>query len=111
MVLRRPVAVAAAAGSSSFAPVDEVVADLRGAGARRVVVASYLLAPGVFHERLRTCGADAVTSPLLHPARVPDLLVELVLARAGLTCDNARFLLQWSGDQRPAPHHAPLLAG
>ena len=108
LVLRRPVAVAAAASSTTLPPVEEVVAGLRAAGARRVVVASYLLAPGVFHERLRRCGADAVSSPFLHPSRVPDLLVELVLVRAGLSCDNARFLLQWGGDQRP---DAPLLAG
>ena len=116
LVLGRPVAVAAAGESASLPSVTDVVAGLRAEGARRVVVASYLLAPGVFHERLRHSGADAVTSPLLHPARVPDLLVELVLARAGMTCDNARFLLQWGRDQRTVPaqgsgHDAPLLAG
>jgi sirohydrochlorin ferrochelatase len=36
--------------------------------ARRVVVASYLLAEGLFQERLRACGADLVSGPLgTHP--------------------------------------------
>jgi hypothetical protein len=35
---------------------------------RRVVVASYLLADGLFQERLRACGADLVSQPLgTHP--------------------------------------------
>ncbi|GLE53267.1 hypothetical protein ATCCBAA256_28260 [Mycobacterium montefiorense] len=34
----------------------------------RVAVASYLLADGLFQERLRGCGADLVTRPLgTHP--------------------------------------------
>ncbi|MEU8124963.1 CbiX/SirB N-terminal domain-containing protein, partial [Spirillospora sp. NPDC049024] len=45
-------------------PLDEVVAGLREGGARRVAVASYLLAPGRFHDRMRACGADAVAAPL-----------------------------------------------
>ncbi|KZS66424.1 MAG: sirohydrochlorin chelatase [Mycobacterium pseudokansasii] len=40
------------------------VADARRSGARRVVVVSYLLAEGLFQERLRACGADLVTPPL-----------------------------------------------
>jgi sirohydrochlorin ferrochelatase len=36
-----------------------------------VVVASYLLAEGLFQDRLRASGADAVTDPLgTHPAMV-----------------------------------------
>jgi sirohydrochlorin ferrochelatase len=119
LLVRRPVAVGYAATSptSVYPAVADVVAAQRAAGARRVVVASYLLAPGHFHERLRDSGADAVTTPLLHPARTPELLVELVVARAAETCDNARFLLQWLRDHRtvPAPrtgsHDVPLLAG
>ena len=118
VLVRRPVTVAyAAPPPDSEAPsVPDAVAALRAAGARRVVVASYLLAPGHFHERLRESGADAVSSPLVQPSRVPDLLVELVLTRAGLPCDNARFLLQWARDQRTVPSQghrraADLLAG
>ena len=37
-------------------------------GKRRVAVASYLLADGLFQERLRTCGADVVSEALsTHP--------------------------------------------
>ena len=41
--------------------VDDAVTSLRRAGARRVVVASYLLAEGLFQDRLRASGADIVT--------------------------------------------------
>ncbi len=51
--------------------VSDAVAPLRRRGARRVVVASYLLADGLFQDRLRNSGADAVTDPLgCHPAMV-----------------------------------------
>jgi sirohydrochlorin ferrochelatase len=40
-------------------------------GARRVVVASYLLADGLFQDRLRASGADVVAEPLgTHPGVV-----------------------------------------
>jgi sirohydrochlorin ferrochelatase len=51
--------------------VADAVAQLRCRGASRVVVASYLLADGLFQDRLRDSGADAVTEPLgSHPATV-----------------------------------------
>ncbi|EID12847.1 sirohydrochlorin chelatase [Mycolicibacterium phlei] len=51
--------------------VADAVARLRRRGARRVVVASYLLAEGLFQDRLRASGADAVADPLgTHPAMV-----------------------------------------
>ncbi len=51
--------------------VADAVAQLRSRGARRVVVASYLLADGLFQDRLRCSGADVVTDPLGgHPATV-----------------------------------------
>ena len=51
--------------------VADAVAQLRDRGAKRVVVASYLLADGLFQDRLRRSGADAVTDPLgTHPATV-----------------------------------------
>ncbi|WP_067687776.1 sirohydrochlorin chelatase [Nocardia jejuensis] len=51
--------------------VPEVVAGLRDSGARRVFVASYLLAHGLFHERLHAAGADGVADPIgVHPAVV-----------------------------------------
>jgi sirohydrochlorin ferrochelatase len=51
--------------------VADAVAAVRERGARRVVVASYLLADGLFQDRLRAAGADVVTEPLgLHPGTV-----------------------------------------
>jgi sirohydrochlorin ferrochelatase len=51
--------------------VADAVADLRARGARRVVVTSYLLADGLFQDRLRASGADVVTEPLgSHPGIV-----------------------------------------
>ncbi|AQA03589.1 cobalamin biosynthesis protein CbiX [Mycobacterium sp. MS1601] len=44
--------------------VADAVATLRERGARRVVVASYLLADGLFQDRLRDSGADVVSEPL-----------------------------------------------
>lgn len=51
--------------------IADAVATLRRRGARRVVVASYLLSEGLFQDRLRCSGADVVTEPLgLHPGLV-----------------------------------------
>jgi len=56
--------------------VGDVVSRLRAAGRRRIFIASYLLAPGLFHDRLAGIGAIAVTTPLgVHPG-VVDLVVE-----------------------------------
>jgi sirohydrochlorin ferrochelatase len=57
--------------------VFDVVARLRQDGAHRVAVASWLLAPGLFHQRLVDAGADVVAAPLgAHP-----LVVETVVNR------------------------------
>jgi sirohydrochlorin ferrochelatase len=49
--------------------VSGAVADLRSETGRPVAVATYLLAPGQFHDRLTQSGADWVTAPLGdHPA-------------------------------------------
>ncbi|EME51597.1 MULTISPECIES: sirohydrochlorin chelatase [Rhodococcus] len=57
--------------------VPDVVAELRAAGARRVFVASYLLADGLFHARLADAGADGVAAPL----GVHEAVVRLVAQR------------------------------
>jgi sirohydrochlorin ferrochelatase len=58
--------------------LDDVVSRLRAAGRRRVFIASYLLAPGLFHDRLADCDATEVAAPLgMHPR-----VVDLVVARA-----------------------------
>ena len=63
----------------------DAVASLRERGARRVVVASYLLADGLFQDRLRTCGADLVTEPLGGHAGIARLIASRFrLARVSL---------------------------
>ncbi|GGM44756.1 cobalamin biosynthesis protein [Micromonospora sonchi] len=70
---------------ASAAPPDSgaAVTRLRAAGARRVAVAAYFLAPGFFHDAVtttaRTAGAVAVSAPLTD---TPEL-VDLVLRRIG----------------------------
>jgi sirohydrochlorin ferrochelatase len=54
--------------------VAEVVARLRAGGARRVAVASWLLAPGLFQRNLDRCGADVVAAPLSDHGAVLDVL-------------------------------------
>lgn len=54
--------------------VPDMVAAARASG-RRVFIASYLLAQGLFQERLGACGADGVAQPLgVHP-EIVNLLV------------------------------------
>jgi len=64
------VSIAFAAGDGSEYPlVVDAVRRARMRGARRVAVASYLLADGLFQQRLVQSGADVVAQPLgLHPA-------------------------------------------
>jgi sirohydrochlorin ferrochelatase len=61
--LGHPVAVAF--GSAAAPSVTEAVDAARAAGAPRVGVASFLLAPGFFHDRLSEAGADYVSTALL----------------------------------------------
>jgi sirohydrochlorin ferrochelatase len=68
-----------ATGSPRVAPL---VAGLRAAGERRVAVASWLLAPGLFHHRLLSAGADVVAAPLGAHPEVVDRLVQLASAAA-----------------------------
>jgi sirohydrochlorin ferrochelatase len=63
-------------GSAARPTVPAAVAAARAAGAIRVVVAAYLLAPGHFHDRLAAAGADAVSAPLLPDDRVAALLLD-----------------------------------
>jgi sirohydrochlorin ferrochelatase len=60
--------------------IDEIVRDVSRSG-RRVVVASYLMAPGFFYDRLLGCGADVVTRPVLDGLDVDPDMVSLVLDR------------------------------
>lgn len=75
-----PVAVGYA--SAARPSVPEAVRGLRHAGAGRVAIASYLLAPGYFATTLTAAGADLVTAPLSpHP-----LLADVVLRRYDEGC-------------------------
>jgi sirohydrochlorin ferrochelatase len=54
--------------------VPEAVAALKAQG-RRVAIASWLLAPGLFHQRLATAGADVVADPIGAHTRVVDAVL------------------------------------
>lgn len=66
--------VTAAFVTADVPRVDDAVADLIGRG-RRVAVASYVLAPGHFHDALRSLPADVVTGPLLPDQRIAELVL------------------------------------
>ena len=63
-------------GSAAQPPVPDAVAAARRAGAERVVLAAYLLAPGHFHDKLAGAGADLVTAPLLPDPRIAAVLLD-----------------------------------
>ncbi|MFD1325725.1 CbiX/SirB N-terminal domain-containing protein, partial [Micromonospora sonneratiae] len=110
--------------SAASPTVDEAVARLRAAGARRVAVAAYFLAPGRLYESAaeagREAGAVAVATPL---AGVPEL-ARLVLARVDAARreqgqrDTGRsgvdaapgMLLPLVGPRRPGPVRCPVAA-
>lgn len=64
-------------GAKAEPSVADAVRQARARTSGRVVIASYLLAPGYFHDRLVEQGADLVTAPL----GVAEELDEIVLAR------------------------------
>jgi len=63
-------------GSAARPTVPDAVLAARRGGAERVVVASYLLAPGHFHDKLAGAGADVVTAPLLPDERIAAVLLD-----------------------------------
>jgi sirohydrochlorin ferrochelatase len=74
-------------------PADSVRA-LRDGGAERVVVATYLLAPGYFADKIREAaldaGADAVSAALGAAPEVADVVLDRYLAAAAATGDQVR---------------------
>jgi sirohydrochlorin ferrochelatase len=101
----RPNRIVAAYGASAKPSVPEAVAMLRveaagGAGAGksagavdvggRVVVASYLLAPGFFHDQLAKAGADLVTEPLLPSPVLAEIALERYDAALTAITESAR---------------------
>lgn len=81
VVLNRPVSVGFI--SAALPRLSDEIATARAAHpGRRVVVASYLLAPGYFAGLAARAGGDLVTGPLLLPdGPVPTELVDIVLDR------------------------------
>jgi len=73
-------AAAGGQGSTAAATPAQAVTELRKAGARRVVVASYLLAPGLFADRIRdaslAAGAAAVSPALGATPEVADVVLD-----------------------------------
>ena len=80
---RWPGAVSTGYGSAATPTVPDAVAAARRAGAARVIVAAYLLAPGHFHDKLMGAGADAVTAPLLPDERIAAVLLDRYDAALG----------------------------
>ncbi|MFI9594861.1 sirohydrochlorin chelatase [Nonomuraea sp. NPDC052265] len=70
--LSRPVTAAFAASGTPSLPGAVDRARVRSGG--RVLVASYVLAPGFFHDRLAGAGADLVTAPLAPDPAVTALI-------------------------------------
>lgn len=76
LAVLRPQRIMAAYGASASPLVPDAVTQLRGEGAAGVAVASYLLAPGFFHEQLSRAGADLVSAPLLPSTLLAELALE-----------------------------------
>jgi sirohydrochlorin ferrochelatase len=78
MALGREVMAGHLGGSGR--PIGDVVAEAATSGSR-VVIATYLLAPGYFADIVNDCEADAVTAPLLDGGPPDPRLVQLVVDR------------------------------
>lgn len=66
-----PCQVSVGYGAGCAPSIPEAVDAAREAGSRRVIAASYVLAPGYFADLVRAAGADLVTAPLgAHPGVV-----------------------------------------
>jgi sirohydrochlorin ferrochelatase len=87
-MLARPVVPAFV--TSADPGVPEAVAGLRARGFGTVAIASYLLAPGVFADRLLEAGADVVSAPIgVHPLVVAAVIdAYLAVARIGSNTDH-----------------------
>lgn len=67
-----PITIGYAAGATPR--IADAVAAARAAGAQRVVVASYVLAPGFFANLVARAGGDVVTAPLGADPRIAELI-------------------------------------
>ncbi|WP_218603014.1 sirohydrochlorin chelatase [Pseudonocardia abyssalis] len=87
--LSRPVTLATIATGGPR--VGDAVAALRDGGARRVAVASWLLAPGLFQRTLDECGADVVGAPIAAHDAVVELVVDRYRAATAAQRDTAEL--------------------
>ncbi|MGO2046956.1 MAG: uroporphyrinogen-III C-methyltransferase [Brachybacterium tyrofermentans] len=69
--------------SAATPSVAAAVDDRRAAGATRVTVATYLLAPGQFHSQLESSGADLVAAPLGDHPLIAEIAVDRYRAMLG----------------------------
>ncbi len=84
--------VEAAFAATGRPTVADAVAALRCHGATRVVVASYLLADGLFQRRLHEAGADLVTRPLgTHPGLARIVADRFITAQTRLPLRSGLF--------------------
>lgn len=68
--------------------LPEAVAEARSLGRRRVLAASYVLAPGYFARVVGRSGADAVTAPLAPDPRIAAIVAERFRAHAAATSQS-----------------------
>ncbi|RNL81833.1 sirohydrochlorin chelatase [Halostreptopolyspora alba] len=73
--LPAPTGVEVAYIATGHPTVPDTVARLHHRGHPRVAVASWLLAPGLFHQRLAHTGADTVADPLCPDAGIADAVI------------------------------------
>lgn len=86
--LGRPVAVGFISAAAPRLADAVRGARSRSAAGARMVIASYLLAPGYFAGLARAAGADLVTAPLLaDDGSVPAELVDIILDRYRAACN------------------------
>lgn len=71
-----PAAVSVGYASASTPRIADAVASARAAGARRVVAASHVLAPGYFAGLVDRAGADLVTVPLAPDPRLAAVVID-----------------------------------
>lgn len=88
-LLRSPVRVGFLA--TGYPEVKSVVRELRAAGEHRIAVASWLLAPGLFHRRLADAGADVVAAPLGAHRGVLDRLAQLAQTPAAGSLEHRQI--------------------
>jgi sirohydrochlorin ferrochelatase len=83
LAAHRRAPVVAAFASAARPTVDEAVAFLAGLTGQPVAVAAYLLAPGLFHNRLRLGAGRWVTAPIGDHPVAADLILGSFRAAAG----------------------------